>query len=133
MLRILDELSIIDVWERGVPNRERIAIKAVNEVDLSNYLLFLGLPLADQLVFPLNEHLFWFGKEIVVPPTWVIVYTGPGERKITTMKHTGEPALVLHWGKKHTVLNDPDVAPVVVGLEGVLVGPRRSYLSLPQK
>lgn len=131
MLRILEELQIIGVWDRGVPNQERIAIKATQETDLSNYLLFLGVPLGQQFAFPLNEDLFWFGKEIIVPPTWVIVYTGPGERKITTMRDSREPALVLHWGKKTTILGHPNVVPVLVSLEGVLVAPHPSYPQLP--
>lgn len=132
MLRVLYELEIAGIWDRGIPNKERIAIRATQEVDLSNYLLFLGVPVADQAAIPLTTDLFWFGKEIVVPPTWVIVYTGPGERKITSMKDSNEPALVLHWGKLNTVLNNTNVVPIIVSLEGVLVGPHSSYLKLPQ-
>lgn len=131
LLRILEEFEIVGVWERGVPNKERIAIKAKQSVDLSNYLLFLGVPLSDQTAFPLTTDIFWFGKEIVDSGTWVILYTGPGDRKYTKMESIGEPALVLHWGKKTTILNSENIVPVMVSLEGVLVGPHPPFLELP--
>lgn len=132
MFRLLEELEIVGVWDRGTPNKERIAIRTRAEVNLGNYLLFLGIPTGDQSAIPLTADLFWFGNEIVATSTWVIIYTGPGKPKITKMQHSQEPALVLHWGKPITILNNTNVVPVIVSLEGVLVGPHPGYLRLPK-
>ena len=42
MLRILHELKIMDVSDRGVPNKERIYLQATTELALGNYLLSIG-------------------------------------------------------------------------------------------
>lgn len=133
MARILAELEITGVWERGIPNRERIAIKVKEPLDLSNYILVLGIPIAEQIAVPLEDHAFYFGKETIYPPHWIIIYTGPGDRKLTHMQDSREPALVLHWGKPTTILNDERIVPVLISFEGILVGPHSQALRLIDK
>ena len=133
MLRILDELQIVGVWDRGIPNKERIAIKTYRTTNLVDYFLFLGVPVGNQTAVPLTDNVLHLGQSImgvIEPPTWVIVYTGPGETKLTTIKPSGESALVLHWGKKETALHNPNVVPVLLSAEGIFVSPHSGILHI---
>jgi hypothetical protein len=130
MIRILDELEIWGVYDRGLPNRERIVIRTKAPVSLGDYIMFLGVPGEGQTAWPLIDHVYWFGPENLVIPMWVFVYTGTGQRLISSEEKTGEPALVLHWGKTRTVLHDPNIVPVIVSIEGIFVSPISPYLGL---
>jgi hypothetical protein len=133
MVRILDEIEIFGVYDRGVPNEERIALRVKRQINLRDYLMILGVPISEQLAFPLEGNLYHFSSELVDSPAWIFFYTGTGERRITREVQTGEPAIVIHWGKQYTILNDERVVPVILGIDGVLVGGTKSLLLFPPK
>jgi hypothetical protein len=95
----IPELDFHGVWDRGVPGRERISF----EVDQPYWLGDLGLicgPLDEyRSVIPSANYFYKFPNRIVEPPTWVILYTGPGQIRETTLVDQVTPALVLHWGQ----------------------------------
>jgi hypothetical protein len=129
ILRQLDEFDFVGVFDRGVPNRERFVFRSTRQVKLSEYIVTLaaktdppqpGLPAS---FLPIPQYTLWFNYEgLIGSGFWIFVYTGPGERQMTRESSTKEPALVLHWGLKNTVLNDPMTEPVLLHLEG-LAGP----------
>lgn len=122
MLRVLSELRIVDVVDRGIPNKKRIYLQAMTDLSLGTYLLSLGYPVGNQKVFPSFDQYFWFGNETVSANTWIIVYTGPGEPKVTAMPNESkDPVLALHWGKPQTILGDNSLHPFIVSFEGILV------------
>ncbi|MEK7763986.1 MAG: hypothetical protein AAB433_20635 [Nitrospirota bacterium] len=121
MLRILGELIIHAVADRGVPNKERIYLQATTDLNLGTYLLSIGYPVGNQKIYPSSDNFFWLGNEVVSANTWVVVYTGPGHPKVTAMSDTKEPALVLHWGKSQTILSDADLHPFVLSVDGIFV------------
>jgi hypothetical protein len=126
MLRLINELQIVNVSDRGVPNKERIYIQAKTDLHLGSYLLSIGYPIGNQKVFPASDQYLWFGNETVSANTWIIVYTGPGEPKITSMPNeTKDPALVLHWGKPQTMLLDNKLHPFILSLDGIFVAETR--------
>jgi hypothetical protein len=122
MIPLIEEIVIQGVYDRGVPNKERIALKVLESVDLSRCLLLLGFPINPTSAYPLKNHVFLLGQEQVVPPHWILIYTGPGERKLTREVHSREPALVLHLGEARTILHDERVAPILISVDGILVG-----------
>lgn len=120
-LRQIDELAFIGIYDRGVPNRERIVLRPTRRIALAEYIVALGLKAPGGLVRPLPNNLFWFSDEITIePPYWIFLYTGPGERLFTTLQATKDPALVLHWGRATTLLQNPEIEPVVLQLGGIL-------------
>jgi hypothetical protein len=122
MLRILHELKIINLSDRGIPNKERIYLQATTELALGSYLLSIGYPVGNQKIYPAFDQYFWFGNETVSANTWIIVYTGPGEPKVTSMENaTKDPVLVLHWGKPETLFADTKLHPFVISFDGILV------------
>lgn len=114
-------LEMVGVYSPGIPNQERIYLKANFDLNLGEYFIVTGWQITNDFAIPLNLDVFWLGNLSVSAGTWVVIYTGPGEQKITRLT-TGEPALVLHWGKQTTVFTLPQVVPVLIHIDAVKVG-----------
>ena len=61
----LNELTIMAVLERGVPNEECIAIMANERINLGQHGIMLGLYAQLNSAIPFKDHLFWFGDGFV--------------------------------------------------------------------
>jgi hypothetical protein len=114
-------LQLVGVMDAGSPNQERVYLKANLDVRLGEYLLLTGWKITQDIANPLPENVLWLGHLNADAGMWVVVYTGPGEQRITQMD-TGEPGLILHWGKQTTIFHHPQVVPVLVHLDAVGVG-----------
>lgn len=126
------ELTIFGVIDPGVPNRERILIRPTEEINLAQCGIFLGIKGEKDLTTPLNDQFFWFGDLVVSPPSWLVVYTGPGSFEETKLPDSGQTAYSFHWGKERTVFHEPNIVPVVFKMTGVLVGKVSSSSPTPQ-
>lgn len=117
-------LQLISVASRGIPSQERIYLKANQRTDLRGYLLLVGLHVDGPTAFPSMDHVFWLGHDSVEAGAWVIVYTGLGQRTVTHIIETREPALVLYWGRTTTLFNDNRIVPILapINLAGLQVG-----------
>jgi hypothetical protein len=120
------DLELVAVVGRGVPNEERVCLKVRRRVNLTGYLLIVGVSIQERDVLPLNDHLMWFGSRIVEAGSWVLIYTGAGTELVTFMRDTKAPVLALHWGKQFTVFQNNDVVPCLLRLDydpgGIQVG-----------
>lgn len=127
-------LEIFGVYDRGVPNSERVVLRSNSHVDLSQFFIFLGVkvPLRSDMVFPIPDEFLWLGRGIIDPNTWVFVYTGRGEPGITTEITTKEPVKSLYWNKNSVVLDNVEVVPVLSNFGSFLIGnkPNRSTVEL---
>jgi hypothetical protein len=116
------EMELYGVVNAGVPNRERVYLRTTTEVELGQFLLMTGWRAEDDAARPLDD-FFWLSRAMkIAAHYWVIVYTGPGEQKMTKISGTEEPCLVLHWGKKTTLFNIPQIVPVLMRIGGISVG-----------
>ncbi|NOT08068.1 MAG: hypothetical protein HOP28_07675 [Gemmatimonadales bacterium] len=120
------ELTIVGVFDAGVPNKERVVLRPTETLNLAAFALVLST-VADGGVLPLADQFFWFGEKWVTPPAWIVVYTGPGQYRESAYQGTGEPVLELHWGRSTVVLNLPDIA-----LSLVRIGAITSQIDLAQ-
>ena len=123
------QLSIIGVVDAGIANHERIVMRPAEAVNLAQFGLFLARKGANELVTPLTDNFFWFGEFIAEPPSWLIVYTGPGEFQTTKLPGTEQTAYSFHWGKQYTVFNDPNIVPVLFFIGGILSG--KQLITIP--
>jgi hypothetical protein len=105
---VIPDLEVWGVYDRGVPNSERIALKANSHVPLSDFALSLGIAGKNNSLVPAPDHFLWLGRT-VMDVGWVIVYTGKGDPIVTTEEHTKEPMQVLYWGKDDVVFTSPAV------------------------
>jgi hypothetical protein len=125
ILATINELTLVGVADRGVPNKERIVLRPTEAVGLSAFALIVVFLRDDQTAIPLRDYFFWFGDLTVAPPGWIYVYSGPGENSVSEIGSTGQtkqPVHVLHWGKEHVLFNDDRVHPALVRLGGIGFG-----------
>lgn len=118
----IHELTIVAVADAGNPDHERIAIRPTQSVNLAGFGLYLGQLKPNGMIRPYSDQFFWFGEAVVAPPSWIIVYTGPGNFQQTRMPGTGEETYVFHWGKSFTLFGIPGVVPVLFRFDGILIG-----------
>lgn len=115
------ELEMHGVADPGVPNKERIYLHAAVDVELGAFFLVTGWQRPDGAASPFGD-VYWLSRGLrIAGGYWVIVYTGPGEQKMTRLD-SGEPCLVLHWGKQNTLFNLPQIVPVLCRLGGIAIG-----------
>jgi hypothetical protein len=131
---VITELAIAHVYEPGVPNKERIAIRVDAAVDLGSYAVVLGVRSpGTQFITPIRDSMFWFGSGTVAVRDWIFVYTGSGT-PTTVPPSADTPGVgnvyVLYWGRPQTAFHDPQVVPVLWRISGVFIPP--VSLALPQ-
>ena len=115
----INELSVVDVYERGVPNAERIVIGVNEPVNMGQFGLLLGVRQQQGSAYPLRDNFFWFGDGYVRKGDWILVYTGPGESRTTELPGTSTKAYSLHWGREQTVLILQEIVPILFRLDAV--------------
>ncbi len=113
------ELSIVGIFDPGVPNRERVVLRPTEEINLASFALLLSLQTSEGGVTPLPDQFFWFGERWLTPPAWLVVFTGPGSYQEGAHETTGEPVLELHWGRASTCLDLPGLAVSLVRMSGI--------------
>lgn len=118
----IEELSIIDVFDRGVPNRECIAIAVNTSVNLGQYGLFIGVRGPAGFAMPIKDNLFWFGDGIVNRDDWIFVYTGPGSPRANPLPNTSNFTYSVHWGRNLTVFFNPELVPILFRIDAVIIG-----------
>lgn len=120
--------NLLGVYDRGIANKERIVIKVLDNTNLGQYGVFLGIKVGEGAALPVNNMMFWFGDGIAEKNSWILLYTGPGENRRTTLKDSPEKAYVLHWGFKNTVLNEKIIVPILFKVEQVAVEKNSEFI-----
>jgi hypothetical protein len=116
------QLKLYGLFEAGVPNRERIVMRAweLGSVNLAPYFLTMGVKIPDTKgATPTFDSVLWLGEYEVQANQWVIVYSGPGSSR-AAQTESGEPMHVLHWNRPK-VLGAPGVVPVLIQAGGIAV------------
>lgn len=121
ILQDITELDVIGIFDRGVPNQERIVVKAQETVNLGQYGIMLGIRGADGSAFPIKDNLMWFGDGIVHEGDWLFIYTGPGEAKTNSIPNALQSLYTIHWGRTNTVLGSMEIVPILFRIDAVLI------------
>ena len=127
---LVTELAVVGVFSRGVPNEERIIIRANQTVQMGQYGLMIGVKLGQGFASPVRDNLLWFGDGIISKGDWIFVYTGPGNPRVTNLPNSPEKLYSIHWGRKTTFLASNDLVPILFRVDAVQL--IDSALSLPQ-
>ena len=123
------EMTIIEVYGRGVPNEERIVIRFNEAVNLGRYGIMLGVRAIAGSAFPIRDNLLWFGDAYFLPGDWLFVYTGPGKPKASDLPNTHHRLVSIHWGRDRTVLHDENIVPILFRVDAVQIpGAQRALL-----
>lgn len=118
----LDELSLIGVFDRGVPNQEHVAIRVDAHVDMASYGMLVGWAAVGGGVLPVPNNFFWFGNGLLSPGDWIFLYTAPGQARVDTLKD-GKRLCVLHWGRTQTMFHTPSYVPLLVRIDAYQTTP----------
>jgi hypothetical protein len=131
IVQLIIELTIVDIADRGLPNMERIVIRANSVVNLGQYGIMLGLRgAATSNAFPIRDNLLWLGDAVLLEGDWLFVYTGPGEPKITGLPNTNQRLISVHWGRPQTILNHEALVPILFRIDAVQVPLDRTLLPI---
>lgn len=125
VLSPIEEIELVDVYDRGVANQERILLRVKRTVEIAQFGIFVGLVnpmVAMTATQPLADHFFWFGDGVANTGEFIFVYTGPGTPRKTTLNARSDVAYVLHWGRASTLFASSLFVPVVVRLGGIIIG-----------
>lgn len=117
----IGELSLIGVYDRGVPNQERIVIQANETVNLGQYGLMIGVRSVGNSAFPVRDNLLWFGDGIVKQGDWIFVYTGPGKAKVSPIPNTDINLYSVHWDRGTTILANQELVPILFRVDAIQV------------
>lgn len=128
---LFPDLQIFGVYDRGLPNLERIVLRVNQNTNLSQYFIVLGYRghLGVDTVLPIQDQFLWLGSNVIESPAWVFIYTGSGSPVITHEKHTKEPLHSLYWNKPNVVLAHNDIVPALLHVDSVQIG-NKSNLTL---
>ena len=119
IVNALNELTIISILDRGVPNQECIAIKVNEKINLGQYGIMLGMYSHSKLAMPFQDNLFWFGDGYVDKGDWIFVYTGDGEPKSLQTKDKLKNIYSLFWAKQNTVFANSNIVPLLFKVDAV--------------
>ena len=110
----LEELSISRVFERGIPNKECVAISVNQNTNMGQYGLMLGIAETQQTAIPLHHQLYWFGDGLVQRGDWIFLYTGAGTPQTRVLVVGGiAKSYTCFWGKPSTAFANSQVVPIL--------------------
>ena len=117
----------MDVIERGVPNKEAIALTANEAVNMGQFGLMVGRHYVNNSfvppngAYPYHDHLFWFGDGLVKRGDWLFVYTGSGTPGKNLAADGVSDSYRLFWGKSTTLFAESNVVPILFRVDAVYV------------
>jgi len=113
-----EDISLIGVYDAGVPNLERVVLRANSDVSLSSYCIIVAFkPSMGGVNFPLRDHFFWLGNTSVAAGDWIFVYTAPGAAQMNPLPNSSDRLLSLYWGKPQTIFQDRNLTAGLVRVE----------------
>lgn len=116
-------LELRGILDRGIPNKERIVLRAEIPMHLGNFALICGPATAEGGLVPSSSFFLKLDGRDLKEGTWVIVYTCPGSTRSTTIESNGDPVLVLHWDKPNTIFHAKDWTVAAIEISGISVAP----------
>jgi hypothetical protein len=118
----IDELRLLGVYDRGIPNKERIVLKAKQNLDIGWYALILSIrgPSPGHAT-PMRDSLYWFGSGNVAANDWLFIYTGTGtDTKIPSNDKTCT-LFIQFWNRPQTIFHNKQIVPVLWRLNGITI------------
>ncbi|WP_313418225.1 hypothetical protein [Stenotrophomonas sp.] len=113
-----EEITIVGVYDAGVPNLERIVLRANVNVSLSSFCVIAAVKAQLGMTnIPLRDHFFWLGNVTLKAGDWIFVYTAPGSAQLNPLPNAPESLLSLYWGKPQTIFQDRNLTPGLIKVE----------------
>jgi hypothetical protein len=116
---VSEEIRLLGVADRGVPNKERILAKALAPIQLGSYVLTTGVLSPEGHINLIPNLLFLFDHFDVQTGSWIVAYTGKGKQEISRLPTSLEPAYVFHWGFDGVLFTRTDIVPALLRIDAL--------------
>lgn len=131
ILENLTELTIAAVLDRGVPNKECIAIEVNSPLNTLQYGVLLGTANPNtSTVFPIRDNYYSFGQGTLNAGDWIFLYTGSGSTRIGQSNDGLSKLYSLYWERPMTMFYDSNVIPILFRMDAIQFVPPSK--ALPQ-
>lgn len=117
----LVDIAVESVLARGLPNQERIILRAQIDTYTANIGIMLGYRHPDGTLVPIRDRLFWLGSGSVRAGSIINVYTGSGEMN-SFENGNGTKTYNLYWGLNYVAFDVPQVEVVLFRLGETTIG-----------
>ena len=115
----ITDLTVSTVLERGVPNKECIAIQVNQAINLGQYGVMVGQFSGFNSAVPFRDNLFWFGDGIVEAGDWIFIYTGLGTPTKSRSTDDKYNVYSTFWGRSSTIFANSNIVPMLFRLDAV--------------
>ena len=105
--------ELLGVYDAGVPNQERIAIRARGYAELGRFFIGVGMRQPSPNLHPINDNTLWMGYGFVAPGDWIYVYTGTGTPRADSIPNQGNTIYTIHWGRTNVLFKSPELIPFI--------------------
>lgn len=123
------ELEVYGVFDRGVPNKERIAILAKQPVNIGQHGVMIGIRENSGRALPIKDNLFWFGDAQLNAGDWLFIYTGDGKPSVSELPNSISRIFSIHWGRPKTVFDARELVPILFRVDAVFIPQDQPALS----
>lgn len=106
-------VKLVRVFDRGVPNKECIALLVTEQTEMAQYGLMVGWLQGPKVAVPIKDFLFYFGSGAVKKGDWIFVFTGAGESKKAPSSDGLSTIYSLYWGRPSTLFANSNIVPVL--------------------
>ena len=110
-------IRIIQIIDKGIPNNERLWLKALRNLDLSHYVVINTNVLSNGNIMPYHRECYWFPKKIISAGDTIVLYSRIGTDNEIVNKD-GTKTHFFYWGNKSTLWGKVDSAAVVLEITG---------------
>jgi len=90
------------IADRGVPDKERLVLRAVNDTTLAYFVVLDTAYATPQSVVSTPKHAFWFPPKSIKAGDWVILYSRVGTNSSEVQKD-GTTAHFFFWGQSQVL------------------------------
>ena len=106
-------LKVTAIADRGNYMKERIVMKATQDVDVGNFAMFRAGLLKDGAITSDTTDAFWFPDKSIKANDVVVLYTKKGTASERVLS-LGNTVHFYYWGKSEKLWSGSDHAPVLV-------------------
>jgi len=107
-------IKIVGIIDRGVPDKERLHLSVLADVDIVNYVIFDTVKIANGTkILAIPKRAFWFSSVQVRAGDNVVVYTRGGTPS-KSIRPDGGHNHFFFWGQSSTLWHIPNSCAVVL-------------------
>ena len=116
------KVSIVKIIDRGVPEKERLHLRVLNDTNLTYYVVLATSYITPASISAGWKGAYWFHPRAVKSGDSVVLYSRAGKASETKNKD-GTTTHFLFWGAKTPLWNVTGKCAVVMEVSGWLTSP----------